>query len=70
MKILDWFILKTKTIKIKNDSESLKLFKKIFENLNESFRTFLTKFNKNLKKLQWLLNLYSINKNWFIFVSD
>ena len=49
MKKFDWFILKTKTIKIKNHSELLKIFKKSFENLNESFRNFLTKFNENQK---------------------
>ena len=32
---------------MENDSELMKNFKKLFENLNESFRNFLTKSNKN-----------------------
>ena len=33
--------------KIENDFEILKIFKKIFENLNESFRNFITKIQEN-----------------------
>ena len=43
-----WFIFETKTIKnIENDFEFLKILKKIFENLNENYINFITKFNKN-----------------------
>ena len=32
---------------MENDSELINNFKKLFKNLNESFRNVLTKFNKN-----------------------